>query len=230
MKVRVLMATLVITLLLGVQGFANPCDRTCVDPCGSACNVVRGGDLFSGLKRLVNGVRANNCDPCEPVVACNPCDDAFVCNPCDDVCGTPRFNFGGRLRNLFSGPGCDDFGDCNPCDIVADCDPCGILDDGCSTPRFRPFRNLFNGLLAKRGCVTDCGPCDVVTDCDPCGVVDCNPCDDVCGDYCGPRGHLFDLPRLNLSRLFNGLRIARCDDGTCGPCDVVQPCDANCFR
>jgi len=233
------MATLVITLLLGVQGFANPCDSACFDPC-SACDrgAVRNGDLFGGLKRLLNGVRINNCDPCEPVVACNPCDDvAVACNPCDDVCSLPRGGFG-LFRNLFANQACtpcDSYDNgCDPCGIVVDCDPCGFADNGCATPAFRPFRNLFSGLRLNRDCFADCGPCDIVNDCGPCGFAAGNgPCDDVCSDnYCGPRGHLFELPRLNLGRLFNGLRLSRCDDGgLCNPCDEVRPCDdACCFR
>jgi hypothetical protein len=60
----------------------------------------------------------------------------------------------------------------------------------------------------------------------------CNPCDEVCGDtYCGPRGHLLDLPRINLGRLFSGLRINRCNDGgVCNPCDEVRPCNSACCR
>ena len=134
MKSRVLMAALVVTLLMGVRGFASPCDPAC-DPCGACDGCVRTCDLFSGLKKLVNGVRLNNCGPCDGVVACNPCDEAVVCNPCDDVCG----------------------------------------------------------------------------------------------DGCGPRGHLLDLPRVNLKRLFDGIRISRCDTG-CGPCDEVKPCDSTCIR
>jgi hypothetical protein len=77
--------------------------------------------------------------------------------------------------------------------------------------------------------VGDCGPCDIVSNCGPCDIVsDCNPCDNI-GDSCGPRGRLFDLPRVNLGRLFGGFRSAGCDDGgMCGPCDIVQPCDAAC--
>jgi len=244
MKVKVLLATLVATLMLGVQGFANPCDSACVTPCGACDHFVakRGGDLFSGLKRLVNGVRANNCDPCDPVVACNPCDDVFpICNPCDEVCGTPRLGMGGRLRNLLASRSCNAFDacspcdaafDCGPCDFVNDCGPCDITDNGCSTPRFRPFRSLLNNLRSNQGCFTDCGPCDGVVDCGPCDIVgDCGPCDpNGCDTSCGPRGHLFELPRLNLQRLFGGLR-SRCNDGgACDPCAEVRPCDNNCFR
>ena len=218
MKVKIFMTTLAVTLMLGVQGFANPC--ACVDPCGATCDrfAVRGGDLFSGLKRLVSGVRiANNCDPCDPVVACNPCDEV-ACNPCDEVCA-PRLGFGGRLRNLLATPSlcspCD--AACNPCDFVRDCDPCGEVN-GCSTPRFslrglNPFRNF----RLNSGCFADCSPCDAA----------CGPCDDV--NFCGPRGHLLDLPRFNLSRMFSGLRIARCA-AECGPCDGVQPCNGVCCR
>ena len=239
------MATLVFTLMLGVQGFANPCDMACVDPC-SACNQYsKSGDLFSGLKRLVNGVgvRGNSCDPCDAVVACNPCDVVTDCDPCGDVCGTPKFSLGGRLRNLFASHGCnpcDVVTDCNPCDVVTDCDPCGA-DNGCA-PRGFSFRGLFNGFRFHSGCVSDCGPCDMVGNCGPCDVAcspcdalcspcdaACNPCDDVCGDYCGPRGRLFDLPRFSLGKLFGGFRsVGCCDDNGCGPCDVVQPCDACC--
>ena len=224
MKVRILMATLVITLMLGVQGFSSPCDSACVDPC-AACN---GGavkcDLFSGLKKLVNGVHFNNCDPCDGVVACNPCDDLAACNPCDDVCCVPKAGLGGRLRGLFASPACtpcDIVDNCKPCDFANNCDPCGNC---CAAPKFT-LRGLFSGM--NRGCNTNCEPCNACCDpCDPCGFG--NGCgDDGCGNGCGPRGHLIDLPRLNLGRLFGGLR--RCDDGGCNPCDNVRdclPCDA----
>ena len=236
MKVKILMATLAITLMLGVQGFANPC--ACVDPCGATC-VKGGGNLFSGLQRLVNGVRiANNCDPCDPVVACNPCDEV-TCDPCDAVCSTPRFGLGGRLRNLIAGPSqcspCDGAGNCfdrncSPCDSIIDCDPCSG-SDFCGPQRFS-LRNLnpFKGFRLNRGCATDCDPCDSAANC----FDGCDPCDgaancfDGCGDSCGPRGHLFDLPRFNLSKLFSSLR--RCNAGDCGPCDSVQPCEGVCCR
>ena len=226
MKIRVLMATLMITLLMGVQGFANPCDMACVDPC-SACNsCTKSGDLFSGLKRLVNGVRINSCDPCDAVVACNPCDE-IACNPCDDVCCS-KVGLGGRLRGLFASHACspcDMVGDCGPCDVVSDCDPCGAT--GCNSPRFS-FRGLFSGFSLNRGCASDCGPCDMVGDCGPCDNI-CGPCDDVCGDSCSPCGRLCDLPRFSLGKLFGGFRSAGCcDGGLCNPCDVVQPCDACC--
>ena len=234
MKVKVLMATLVVTLMLGVQSFANPCDSACVTPCGSCDSFAskRGGDMFSGLKRLMSGVRANNCDPCEPVVACNPCDEAFAaCGPCDEVCSTPRLAMGGRLRNLFASRGCNPFDNCSPCGNLLDCGdfanacgPCDVIDNGCGTTRVRPFRNLFSNLRTNRDCFSDCGPCDIVADCSP-----CDP--NGFGDSCGPRGHRFELPRLNLQGVFGGLRN-RCNDGSiCGPCDEVQPCDRNaCFR
>ena len=238
MKVRVLMATLAITLMLGVQSFANPCDSACVDPCASSCNgYARTGNLFSGLKKLVNGARFNNCDPCDAVVA-NPCDDLADCNPCDVVCDRPQFGLGGRLRNLFANgcTPCDALTDCTPCDPrLADCTPCGITEDcspcgdlSCSTPRFR-LRNLFNGLGSRHGCNTGCEPCDPrFTDCDPC---DPNGFSD-CGTSCGPRNCLVDLPRISLSRLFGGLRGGRCID-SCDPCGEIQnclPCDNACFR
>jgi len=230
MKVRILMATLVVTLLLGVRGYANPCDSACVDPCG-ACDryAARGGDLFSGLKRLVNGIRVSNCSPCDAVLACNPCDEV-TSGPCDEVC-SPRPALGGRLRNLLASPlctPCDGAADCGPCDGVVDCNPCGEIDF-CGPRKFslrnlNPFRNVSFG----RGCYTDCDPCSEAGNCFD---TNCGPCDEVCGDdYCGPRGHLIDLPRLNLSRLFNGLRVARCNAGDCGPCDEVQPCDGVCCR
>ena len=231
MKVKILMATLVITLLVGVQGFANPCDSACVDPC-AACG-TKGGNLFFGLKKLVNGVRCNpGCDPCDAVTACNPCDETAFCNPCDEIaCDLPRINLGGRLRSLFANAACtpcDQIGDCAPCDYAADCDPCGMTD-GCCAPKFA-FRNLFSGFRL-RGCATDCGPCDNI--CGPCDDIcgpcdaDCGPCDDICGDGCGPRGHLFDFPRIKLTKLFGG--FGRCNDG-CDPCGEVQPCDSACCR
>ena len=245
MKVKIVMAALVVTLMLGVRGYANPCDAACVDPCGSCDRFVeRGGDLFSGLKRLVSGVRtANNCDPCDPVVACNPCDEV-ACNPCDVAC-EPRLGLGSRLRNLLAAPSysnCNDF-DCSPCDLVANCDPCGEANF-CASPKFS-FRNLnlFSGLRLNlnRGCFDECSPCDAACGpcdaacgpcdaaCGPCDAA-CGPCDEVCGDSCGPRGHLFDLPRFNLSKLFNNLRVNRCAVANCAPCDVVGPCDGACCR
>jgi len=255
------MATLVITLLLGVQGFANPCDSACVDPCAACNGYAKSGNLFSGLKKLVSGTRFH-CDPCDPAIACSPCDEAAFCNPCDEVaCDSPRVPLGGRLRNLFAshqactpcdnicGP-CDRdcFNNCGPCDNL--CDPCGDAN-GCSAPKFSlRSLNLFKGFRLNRGCDSDCGPCDNVRDCfnncgpcdnlrdcfNNCGPCDniCNPCDDACGSNgCGPRGRLLDLPRINLSKLFGSCRIARCDDGGCGPCDNVRdclPCDNACFR
>ena len=271
MKVRIFMATLAVTLMLSVQGYANPC--ACVDPCGSAaCNHFSArGDLFSGLKRLVNGVRiAPNCDPCVPVLASNPCD-AIACNPCDMVCDMPRLGLGSRLRNLLAAPSycnpCNGAGNCfdancGPCDFAANCDPCGP-NDYCAPQRFT-FRgfNPFRGLL-NRGCYTACDPCNGVAgncfdrDCTPCnGVANCfdrnfGPCNGVancfdrncgpchsagncfdgCGDnYCGPRGHLFDLPRFSLSNLFNRVRFASCNAADCGPCDSVRPCNGVCCR
>ncbi|MDR0327840.1 MAG: hypothetical protein LBI05_06050 [Planctomycetaceae bacterium] len=224
MKVRVLMATLVITLLLGVQGFASPfpCDSACTDPCAS-CTVMK-GDLFSGLKRLVSGVRMNNCDPCDSIVACNPCD-MTECGPCDDVCGT-KCPLGGRLRGLFASSNCSpcDQAECTPCGIT-DCDPCDPCGAGCG-PKFK-LRNLFSGLH-----LGGCSPCDACnTDClpcDPCGDGSCGPCDP-CGTGCGPRGHLLDLPRIKFGKLFSSCRLGGCDDGSCNPCDeVCKPCDS-CF-
>ena len=241
MKVKVLMAALVVTLMVGVQGYANPCDSVCVDPCGPSCDRfdARNGDLFSGLKRLVNGVRAaNNCDPCDPVLACNPCD-IVSCDLNGAGCDAPRLGFGSRLRNLFAAPSlcnpCNGAGDCfdacGPCDIVADCDPCGEIDFcGPSRSSLRDF-NLFRGLFQNRGCFTNCDSGNGFADCGPCDFVECGPCDAACDDnYCGPRGHLFDMPRFNLSRLFDGLRVARCAVADCGPCDEVRPCDNACCR
>ena len=222
MKVKVFMATLAVTLLMGAHGFANgffnPCDARCVDPCGPC--VTRTGDLFSGLKRLVNGVRVHSCDPCEPVLACGPCDA---------VCVLPRGG-GLGLRNLFANRGCFDGFDCGPCDMVVNCDPCAGADNGCG-PRFTPLRNLFSGFRFNRGCFTDCGPCGDFNGCDPCAVVtNLGPCDFACNgfDACGPR---FSLPRLNLQGLFGGLRAKRCaDNNFCDPCDpVVAPCDRRFF-
>lgn len=221
MKVKVLLATLVITLLLGVQGFASPypCDSACVDPCGSCDSCVVKCDLFSGLKKLVSGIRVNSCDPCEPVVACNPCDEIVDCNPCDAACGS-KFTLGGRLRSLFSSHGCDPCGnnECNPCDVVDDCNPCDVAcRSKFSLCQLNPFRNICLG----RSCTSDCNPCDALTD--------CNPCDDACCDTgCGPRGCLFDLPRISLKKFFGSFRCsAGCNDG-CNPCDEVRPCD-HCF-
>lgn len=251
MKCKVLMAALVITLLMGVRGFASPCDPAC-DPCG-ACDgcVVESAGIFSGLKNLVNGVRLHNCGPCDGVVACNPCDDFEDCNPCDDlVCDDnclPKTALGSRLRNLFApnhcNP-CNEVVECDPCAVVCetDCDPCAeiVCDDTCIAPRFSLVK-FFKGARLN-SCDTGCDPCDVVSECDPCGVVsDCNPicdpcgdlCDDGCGDYCAPRGHLFDMPRLSLKKFFGGLnRPASCDDSACNPCDEVQcnPCDDTCIR
>ena len=228
MKVRVLMAALVTTLLIGVQSFANPCDSLCVDPCASCDRGIAKCDLFSGLKKLVNGVRLNNCDPCDAVVACNPCDDAAACSPCDEVscCDFPKIGLGGRLRGLFASQGgcytpCSAV-DCQPCDNAA-CDPCGNVGcEGSGLPKLS-LRGLFSGLRA-RGCDDGCSPCDQA--CSPCDQA-CSPCDDVCGTGCGPRGHLIDLPRISLKKLLN-VRFAGCDDG-CSPCDNVRPCD-NCTR
>ena len=253
MKVRILMATLAVSLLVSIQGFANPCDSACVDPCAACNRNVAGCDLFSGLKRLVNGVHVNSCDPCDAVVACNLGSDFAACNPCDDVaCNSSHCGLGGRLRGLFASPSCtpcDFTNDCGPCDNRFNCDPCGC--DGCNTgcgPRFT-LRSLnpFKGLNF-RGCNSDCGPCDMAgngKNCGPCdclgrncGMCDnsalCNPCDDVCGDaYCGPRGHLLDLPRVSLKKLFGGLRTFGCNDRDfCNPCDNVcpRPCDDACYR
>ena len=271
MKVRILMAALAFTLMLGVRGYANPCDSACVDPCG-ACNGCVGGNggLFSGLKRLVNGGRINNCDPCDAVVACNPCDEVS-CDPCNVACDLPRFGLGSRLRNLLTAPSyctpCNGAGNCfdancGPCDFAArNCDPCNGADycgnDYCGPSRLS-LRSLnpFKGLQLNRGCFDGCDPCNGAgncfnANCDPCGNArncfnancgpcngagncfdaNCGPCDfaDCNGNYCGPRGHLIDLPRLNLSKLFSGLRVVRCSASDCGPCDNVQPCNGiNC--
>ena len=252
MKVKIFMAALVTTLMLGVQGYACPWNSACIDPCGPSCDrqIVRGGDLFSGLKRLVNGVRVvNHCDPCEPVRACNPCD-MVACGPCDPIgCGLPRFGLGDRLRNLLATARCAP-ALCSPCDAVA-CDPCdparflgsdpcaGV--DSCGPPRlslrgFSPFRNL----RLNRGCAVDCGPAGCFdANCGPCDhVARCfdrnfGPCDIANGCFdanCGPRGQLLDLPRFNLSRLFDRIRVARCGVANCGPCDHVGVCDAVCCR
>ena len=256
MKVRILMATLAVSLMLGVQGFANPCDCAGVDPCGSCDRFAAKGNLFSGLKRLVNGVHVANCDPCDAVLACNPCD-AAACDPCDAVCDVPRLGLGGRLRNLLATSHCTPcdgagncFDGCEPCNGAQNCfdgcDPCGETN-GCATPRFslrglNPFRGLLN-----RGCFDGCDPCNGAQDCfdkcSPCDVTGngcfdgCDPCNgaqncfDGCGDNgCGPRGHLFDLPRFKLSKLFGKVCVNRCDAGTCGPCDEVRPCDGACCR
>jgi len=258
MRVKIFMAALVTTLMLGVQGYACPWNSACIDPCGPSCDrqVVRGGDLFSGLKRLVNGVRvANHCDPCAPVVACNPCD-MVACNPCDPIgCGLPRLGLGDRLRNLIASARCAPSW-CGPCDAVAcdpcdparfvNCDPCAGVNF-CGPPR-RPLRldlNPFRNLRLNRGCFVDCDPCAPIADCfhrcDPClPVARCldgcfvGPCDfaNGCFDGCSPRGRLLDLPRFNLSRLFDRNRFARCavECAPWGPCDHVGACDAVCCR
>ena len=282
MKVRIFMATLAVTLMLGVQGYANPC--SCVDPCGATCDhfAAKGG-LFSGLKRLVSGGHIAHCDPCDAVLACNPCD-ALACDPCDTVCNLPRLGLGSRLRNLLAAPAY-----CNPCNGAgncydASCDPCngaGNCFDGCGdnycAPKRFTFRgfNPFRGIL-NRGCYTDCDPCNGAGNCfdrscDPCNGAancfdrnchpcngaancfdrNCDPCNgaancfdrfcdpcngagncfDGCGDtYCGPRGHLFDLPRFSLANLFNRARFAKCSAADCGPCDNVRPCNGVCCR
>ena len=242
MKCKVLMAALVITLLMGIRGFASPCDSACSDPCGACDGCVKSCDLFSGLKKLVNGVRlSNNCGPCDGVVACNPCDDSVACNPCDEVgCNDgclPKIELGKRLRHLFASNACNPCdevgkGNCGPCDVAANCDPCGnCSDDGCGAPKFR-LRNLFKDFCANRGCDDgSCGPCDEVGkgNCGPCDdAAHCDPCGNLCDNGCGPRGHLFDLPRISLKRLFGGLR--GCDEGGCNPCDEVRPCDKTCCR
>jgi len=244
MKVRILMATLVLTLMLGVRGYANPCD--CVDPCGSCDRYAVGnGNLFSGLKKLVNGVRVNNCGPCDAVVACNPCDEV-ACDPCDAICDGPRFGLGNRLRSLLATPSlcspCNGAGNCfdancGPCDFAANYDPCNGADYCGPAKLSLRGLNPFKGLRLNRGCFDGCDPCDNAgncfdTNCGPCDfAANCGPCDFAnCGDNgCGPRGHLIDLPRLNLSRLFDGLRVVRCSASDCGPCDNVQPCNGiNC--
>ena len=241
MKVKVLMATLVTTLLLGIQGFAaSPCDFACVDPCASCNGFAPKCDLFSGLKKLVSGVRCNpGCDPCDAVTACHPCDEFAFCGPCDDICCMPKIGLGGRLKGLFASQACyapcNDNG-CYPCDVVSDCDPCGY--NACSTPKFT-LRGLFGGF---RGCNSDCGPCDVVGDCGPCDFAgngncfagDCDPCGACGNNYCGPRGHLLDLPRVSLKKLFGGVRFVGCSDNGCDPCGEVGsrfpcPCD-KCSR
>ncbi|MCL2711469.1 MAG: hypothetical protein FWE95_11370, partial [Planctomycetaceae bacterium] len=193
MKVRIFMATLAVTLMLGVQGYANPC--SCVDPCGATCDhfAAKGG-LFSGLKRLVSGGHIAHCDPCDAVLACNPCD-ALACDPCDTVCNLPRLGLGSRLRNLLAAPAY-----CNPCNGAgncydASCDPCngaGNCFDGCGdnycAPKRFTFRgfNPFRGIL-NRGCYTDCDPCNGAGNCfdrscDPCNGAancfdrNCHPC------------------------------------------------------
>ena len=283
MKVRILMVTLAVALMLGVQGYANPCDCAGVDPCGSCDRFAAKGDLFFGLKRLVNGVRATtHCEPCDGVVACNPCD-TVACDPCNTVCDVPRLGLGGRLRNLLATPSCNPCNGAGSCNDV-NCDPCngarncfdGCGDNYCAPARFtlrglNPFRNV----SLSRGCFADCDPCNGAgncfdrncdpcngaancfdrncdpcngaancfdRNCDPCNGAancfdrNCDPCNGACnfdgcgGNYCGPRGHLFDLPRISLSKLFGGVRFARCSATDCGPCDSVQPCNGICCR
>lgn len=261
MKSRVLMATLIVTLMLGARIYAGdcgPCDPAC-DPCGACTSCCKSCDLFSGLKKLAA------CNPCDQVADCGPCDGVVACSPCDvadcDPCGAcgdlgcnarcgKKFTFGKRLRDAFVGPkGCDPCGpcdtDCGPCDDVAccdsACDPCGACDTGCNKERFT-FRKFFRGFRVSgkcgdaccdpcgacdTGCGNDCGACDACDlGCDPCGDVACDPC----GSSCAPKyGRLFDKPRRNVKKFFDGLF----SDNGCNPCDPCgtgscDPCEPVC--
>ncbi|MDR2345860.1 MAG: hypothetical protein LBE18_07310 [Planctomycetaceae bacterium] len=234
MKFRIMMATLVVTLLMGVRIYANDCDPCeAIDACG---DTHKSCDLFAGLKKLVK-----NFTPCdqvadcgtEGVVACSPCDEAATdpCGEadCGDLCNGHRFTFGKRLRSFFSIKAA-----CNPCDEAADCDPCGeTIETDCNSDsciEFRPFslrRFIKRISLAGRcndGCVDPCGEtCGEVTD-------DCSPCDSTCDNTCDRfrpirLGRIVDLPRRGLKRFFDGFKIATCDSG-CNPCDPA--CDDPC--
>ncbi|MDR2172271.1 MAG: hypothetical protein LBP59_19170 [Planctomycetaceae bacterium] len=233
MKFRIMMATLVVTLLMGARIYASDCDPCeAIDACG---DTHKSCDLFAGLKKLVK-----NCTPCdqaadcgtEGVVACSPCEEAAT-DPCAEAnCGDlyngHRFTFGKRLRSFFSIKAA-----CNPCDEVADCDPCGEAAEADCNPcdnsciDFRPFslRKFIKRIsLAGRcndGCVDPCGEAsnDGVTE-------DCSPCESSCDSYRPIRlGRLVDLPRRGLKRFFDGFRVASCDTG-CNPCDPA--CDDPC--
>lgn len=252
MKSRILMAALVVTLLMGVRVFASdcgPCDPAC-DPCGACDSCSKSCDLFSGLKKLVDGSHCatSDCGPCDGVVACSPCDE--VANPCDEVncddVGGRKFTFGKRLRSLFASRSCnpcDEVGDCNPCDEISDCNPCDVADDcnPCDSPRKFSLRKFFKGFKLAGRCDDGCGsPCDEISECNPCddaGQCDlddgCNPCDEVecgpCDSGCGHKfGQLFDKPRRNLKRFFDGFSFGKCDTG-CNPCDAIGPCDVSCL-
>ncbi len=251
MKSRVLMATLIVTLMLGARIYAGdcgPCDPAC-DPCGACTGCSKSCDLFSGLKKLAacNPCdQVSDCGPCDGVVACSPCDvaDCSPCGACGDVgCDTrcnKRGTFGKRLRAAFAPErGCDPCAQiddsCSPCDDVCGTgcnDGCGT---GCNQERFT-FRKFFRGfrLAGKCGgaCSDPCGACNV--DCDPCGnVVDCDPCGacgdgcgdvscDPCGSTCGPKyGRLLDKPRRNVKKFFDGLF----SDHGCRADNGCNPCD-----
>ncbi|MDR2754738.1 MAG: hypothetical protein LBC20_03440 [Planctomycetaceae bacterium] len=260
MKSRILMAALVVTLLMGVRVFASdcgPCDPAS-DPCGACDSCNKSCDLFSGLKKLVDGrpFATSDCGPCDGVVACSPCDEA-ACNPCDEIScddvGGKKFTFGKRLKSLFAtkncnpcdevgdcGP-CDEVGDCNPCDVVSDCNPCDDADgcSPCDSHRKFSLRKFFKGFKLAGRCDDGCGsPCDEIGDCNPCddaGSCDgsCNPCDEIdcnpCDNSCGQKfGHLFDKPRRNIKKFFDGFSFGKCDTG-CNPCDAIGPCDVSCI-
>ncbi len=255
MKSRILMATLVVTLMLGVQSFANDCGAC--DPCNPCDNVSCGKscDLFSGLKNLLaNRPSFSQCGPCDSVVACDPCGESN-CDPCGEVgcdpcdpCGKGSFR---PFRGLFAswksngcGP-CDAIcgdNDCTPCDdICGPCDgDCGPCDDlGCD-PCGREGFSLRKFFSRARGC----DPCDAIcgdNGCDPCDAVcgdnGCDPCEsicDPCGDTgCKKYGSIFDKPRRSIKKFFDGFACgSSCGpcDATCGPCDMsCDPCDvADC--
>ncbi|MDR1290390.1 MAG: hypothetical protein LBK06_04230 [Planctomycetaceae bacterium] len=230
MKFRIMMATLVVTLLMGARIYASDCDPCeAIDACG---DTHKSCDLFAGLKKLVR-----NCTPCdqaadcgtEGVVACSPCEEV-ACDPCGETdCGDlhygHRFTFGKRLRSFFSikpacNP-CDEASNCDPCGEATDCNPC---DNSCI--EFRPFslrRFIKRISLAGRcndGCVDPCGEAE-------CGVTeDCSPCESTCERQCPIRiGRLVDLPRRGLKRFFDGFHVTSCDTG-CNPCDPIcnDPC------
>ncbi|MDR3181968.1 MAG: hypothetical protein LBT89_03460 [Planctomycetaceae bacterium] len=193
------------------------CDDT---SCGKSC------DLFSGLKKLVKGIQTvSDCNACDGVVACNPCDDASDVDPCGEVgCNDsclPKFELGKRLRNFLATKHCST-DECNPCDVADDCGPCDDTGCGSCLPKIS-LRDFFKGFRIAR-CNSECNPCDEAGDCDPCGDAD------ACGNSC-VRGHIIDLPRLQLKKLFDGILVGKCNSD-CNPCDQVEcnPCDDTCVR
>ncbi|MDR2642863.1 MAG: hypothetical protein LBC74_08715 [Planctomycetaceae bacterium] len=240
MKFRIMMATLVVTLLMGARIYASDCDPCeAIDACG---DTHKSCDLFAGLKKLVK-----NCTPCdqaadcgaEGVVACSPCEEAAAADPCgevncDDFCKGHRFTFGKRLRSFFSikpvcNP-CDEAADCDPCGEAADNADCGGCDDGCGNDcafEYRPFslRRFIKRISLAGRCNDGCtDPCGEAGDCGT--TDDCSPCESSCDGYRPIRlGRLVDLPRRSLKRFFDGFRVGSCETG-CNPCDPA--CDDPC--